>query len=298
MVIYKACKIEGKVEIPEDRLEDERFNKFHERMKGIKNANLDFFYINLKGLKVQKIESLQNVDSRFKALYKVGNNTLYVREGYEDIGIDHELIHMSTTAVGEHCTYIGFSQVTDSGDIGVGITEGYTAIQDLRYHSNTLKEEFYKTVYLLGREMANYIEQLIGQDLMEEYFYKADFYSLIETLCNYMPLNKVVNFIHDVDILNDVTTYGKSNLDCIKGAQAYERCIIFLTEAFLYKYEYNYQAGAITPEEYSEGLLFCKSLSMQKITFPSTRVAKSRPVSDKQFLRLLKKCEKESKKNI
>ena len=298
MVIYKIPTIEGEIKVPSKLLNDVRVKSFYDEIKDVSNISLDYFYINLNTLKFEKITPKMNVDDKYKALYSAGRSILYLRDTYEDLSKDHELTHLTSTIRTKNCIYCGFSQTDGSTEIGVGLTEGYTVMQDLRYHGSKEKEEFYKNIYLLPREMANFVEILIGQDIMEPLFYKADLFSLIEVLSNYMPFKDVIAFINDIDIINYNTNIVESNMAYIRVAKAYERCIAFLTEAFLYKYEYTFQAGEITAEEYNEGLVFCKKISTRRISFPTFKVAKSRPISDNKFFKLLKKCQKESKKNI
>lgn len=105
----------------------------------------------------------------------------------------HELFHLSTLAKGQ----CGFN----INNYAKGLNEGYTQLLAERYFSEGIGK-----CYLFEVVLVKIIEQLIGQDNMEKYYFDLDLVSLINDLINYETEENIVNFIKNLDILleNDI----------------------------------------------------------------------------------------------
>lgn len=98
----------------------------------------------------------------------------------------HELFHLATLNE-NNC---GFKM-----DIKAkGLNEGYTQLLAERYFDENVGE-----VYLVEVIFVKLIEQIIGKDKMEKYYFDLDLVSLINNLCSYETEENTTNFINDLD---------------------------------------------------------------------------------------------------
>lgn len=166
--------------------------------------NVDYtnLYNNINELKVKdKLVGLKFKD--VGGYYDPLNNKLVynikVRDSLRRIVIYHELLHVASTYKKDKTFYSGFSQIKDTTTVGIGINEGYTQL---------LTDKLIKTISLLQpyeteSRIAGEIERIVGQDKMQELYFRADLPGLIAELSKYATRNEVIKFINEVDFAHN-----------------------------------------------------------------------------------------------
>ena len=109
----------------------------------------------------------------------------------------HELLHMSSTIIYRDNTivYSGFSQVGGNIPIGVALDDGYTEL--LLYRLFNLNKEYmsYKYEVLIS----SLIEGIISIEKMNNLYFNANLYGLVEELQKYNTRENVIKFLEDLD---------------------------------------------------------------------------------------------------
>lgn len=100
----------------------------------------------------------------------------------------HELFHLSTNDGDKSGFYIN--------NYARALNEGYTQILAERYFAEGIGK-----TYLFEVMFVKIIEQLVGQDKMEKYYFDLDLVSLINDLSKYESEQNIVNFIENLDNL-------------------------------------------------------------------------------------------------
>ena len=119
--------------------------------------------------------------------------------------IFHELLHMASTRIKDGKDYCGFD--LDS-IIGTGINENYT---DYLLEKYFIKEQEYDRKRLLLDEL----ELIVGEEKLEDMYFKADLPSLIKELSKYNETKDVIKLIYDYDSLYNVI-YGNNLVNKIE----------------------------------------------------------------------------------
>lgn len=167
--------------------------------------------------------------------------------------------------------YSGFSQTNNNLGIGYGLNEGYTALLDDRYfiHRNKEKENYNHFIYQVVKVLAENIEYFIGQEQMEDYYFKADLLSLCTCLSHYTSLFETVNFIHNIDLI--LLKYEQAKIKnyplCFKK---YSECMLYIAEAWLYRITEGYINRKFTKDEYKKCLGFIKQLLKERLSINNT----------------------------
>lgn len=112
----------------------------------------------------------------------------------------HELLHMSSSKMkglsGFHQTYI--SPDGKVRTIGKMINEGYTDLLNQDYFSNNLS-----TGYFDEMKVARSIENVIGKDKMQEFYFNADLAGLINEIAIYSSEDMALDIIVRLDLAAD-----------------------------------------------------------------------------------------------
>lgn len=115
---------------------------------------------------------------------------------------NHEFLHQSSTKYINGILSSGFSKFVDSKYIGNGINEGYTQLLAQKYFNENVGK-----VYFFEVEIVKILENIVGINKMEKYYFQAGYDSLITELMKYEDYNNIMLFFENVDRVN----YIKSN---------------------------------------------------------------------------------------
>lgn len=160
-----------------------------------KNA-LDNFYNNISTLKIKR--NILILFESAEGIYYSTANTICV---VNLTAVFHELLHMASTYYNKtaQIVYIGFKQTSRFSTRGGGINEGYTELLAERYFGK--KHKIFKP-YKFEVFIAEKLEQIVGRKKMEFLYLTADLLGLIKELTNYINLNKVMDFINNLDSIS------------------------------------------------------------------------------------------------
>ena len=113
----------------------------------------------------------------------------------------HELMHLSTIDKNNDLT--GFKQSYWRNFRGRGLNEGYTQLLTERYFNENIGLSYNILVFFL-----NILENIIGKNNMEKYYFNVSLNLLINELEKYEEKENILNFIDDFDLLlnHDITT--------------------------------------------------------------------------------------------
>lgn len=162
-----------------------------------KNFSPDLFLKNYKNT-LFKINDLKK--DKLEAYYSTSTESskrLNILKVNDFGSSNHELLHQASSKSIDGVVYSGFSTYSNSEYIGVGINEGYTQLLSERYFC-----ENEGSSYFIEVEILKILENIVGKDKMEKYYFKADCSSLITQLTNYEEYNSIIEFIKDVDCIH------------------------------------------------------------------------------------------------
>lgn len=170
----------------------------------INREYLNNMYNNLKTIKTkEKIFFL-----KYLLLYMVGGtysakkNLIKINKFLKDRVLNHELLHSASTYYDEEndYAYVGFCQYNykTKNYIGRALNEGYTELLTSRYfeYSNTCAYS-----YKVSKFFASQLETIIGQEKMEEAYFKADLNMIIKELEQYDTRENIISFIKSLDFI-------------------------------------------------------------------------------------------------
>lgn len=180
--------------------------KFSERItKEIPKKNLINFYNNLDSLKTDEKNFKKKKFSKSvtAGTYNPKKNEIDISKSKREHTIFHELFHMASSTYKNKIRYSGFSQtkfLPVPFSIGNGLTEGYTEVITQRYFGpNYCQSDAYEyETFIAGR-----VEDIVGQEKMEELYLNADLLGLINELKKYNNEKKIMKFISSTDFLLD-----------------------------------------------------------------------------------------------
>ena len=156
---------------------------------------------NLESLKIKTvIPNRTLVFSNYKSLatYNSKNNEIIVETNNEKHiknTLYHELLHVASRRVKENEYYCGFDI---KNIIGIGINEDYTEYLLEKYFK---EEPEYDRRAIFIQE----IENLIGEDKLEEIYFNADLPSLIKELSKITNKKEVIKLLYEYDALYNIT---------------------------------------------------------------------------------------------
>jgi len=236
--------------------------------KSLPHVNLTYLHNNVKNLEIY-INDLKVWNFVFQeaavGTYNMRNN--YIKIGKNDYleSIFHEFFHMASTFndKSNDIIFSGFSQLSKNGSIGNGITEGYTEILSDRYFNQGGSYAFEVTI-------TKGLEMIIGQNIMEDLYFKADLFSLINELKKYSKEEEILTFIKNVDLVND-NIHKKISLKFQKNIIQNEinDIVTFLFNCYLIKMKYYFNNNLIDEDlmikEFNKFIKhFCKNLIINK----------------------------------
>lgn len=178
-------------------IKDKKIKEFEKKLLNIKCFNYSFFYHNVRTLKIDRHESLSKYKV-FIANYDPIKNVINITD---EKSFPHELNHMSSSYY-DGDDYSGLSQ----NSFGTGLNEGYTELLAERYFKSG---ESYPAEF----KIASNLEQIVGREKMEQYYYTANLFELIEELKQYDTHENIMKFIGYVDIVTSlIDNYFKSRM--------------------------------------------------------------------------------------
>lgn len=195
------------------------------------------FIINLFSNKKYAGDCLYNINTII--IYNYNKHTIY-----------HELLHLISNG--------GFC-IKPTCE---GINEGYTELLT----SRLLIEDDYKSSipYQTLKIVAQAVEDIIGKNLMQKYYFTANQKGFITTLLNYTSLDDVNKFINACDYICCYNNQEKNTTKEIEKFQTRSKEIHdFLISCFKNKLEQEYEQNLITQEDFFNKLFnFSKKLNI------------------------------------
>ncbi len=178
--------------------------KFDEVMRShFNNYDLVHYHNNIRTLKIRYYDFIvEKILGRcsYSGEYSPRRNTISIAEETYEYSIFHELMHMASSYVYKGVTYSGFSQYSIKKDnevqIGHVLNEGYTELMTRRYFGHDENTEAYEMETFL----AGQLEKVVGKEIMESLFLKADLKGLINELSKYSSVDKAIEFVHNLDM--------------------------------------------------------------------------------------------------
>lgn len=211
------------------------------------NINLNAFFNNLKTLVIEKGKFEDRIIYfiyKRNGLYSAKENKIMVLDNNNFISLYHELLHCATTKKQNNNIFCGFSQKTDSHKIGVGLTEGYTALIDRRYFNKYYPYD--KISYKTEQIVASIVEEIIGKDKMEQLYFNADLYNLVEELKKYDDENNIKIFLKCLDSIFYKLNHEKQTKNLKERANF---ITTFLLNCYIKKLDELVKHGIITQNE-------------------------------------------------
>ena len=251
------------------KLKNPIYKNFVDDLNKDRKKDMTFFYNNLETLKVKKIRPYKGICYDAAAQYNMTENVieLITLNRYKTF-IDHELLHMASTIKDENGNiYSGFIQLRGENGIGYGIDEGYTALLDDRYFLNRTEEKktLNKKTYCLVKYLAGMVEEFVGKEDMEDLYFEANLFELVDFLSSYTSLDEAGQFIHNIDII--LTTYEQARFKrrflCLKK---FAECNLFMAEAWYARVTQGYIDGKLTKDEYKACLEDIKRMLRNRVT--------------------------------
>lgn len=121
--------------------------------------------------------------------------------------IYHELLHFAAGRKIGNIYYGGFYQANEDTEeyIGHGLDEGYTVVMAERLFNDKHVSDSYWCL----KEIVEQLEEIIGKDLMQHFYFTSDLYSLKEELKKYVSEEEIIAFLRDLDDLCYYTVNSK-----------------------------------------------------------------------------------------
>ena len=272
-IVVSSAPILDYCNLKPQRLKHNVFKRFIDDLNKDRKKDITFFLNNLETVKLKRISNKDGITKTAVAQYAIKDNTIEIidHDNFDTV-IDHELLHMSSSILDEEENlYSGFSQTHNDLSIGVGLNEGYTSLLDDRYfiHRTKDKEETNERVYRVVKSIARNIEAFIGQEKMEDLYFKADLLTLCRILSKYTSMYETINFLHNVDLI--LIKYEQANIMnyplCFKK---YSECMLYICEAWMYRITEGYYNKQITKDEYSSLLNMVRSILNERLSIDKT----------------------------
>lgn len=224
---------------------------------------LSNFYNNINTLEIKNNAPRKNQffnNFRCVGVYKGELNRIILDENQFFNTIYHELFHMASSVSKDKIYYSGFYQAKPKSMIGEGINEGYTEVLTKRYfYQDTRKFKSYEFLVMI----ADRLEKIIGKDIMESLYFKADLHGLVLELQKYISEDDVMKFITNTDfILKYVYEDRVRFIERDKIVNVLKTTINLLIKAYNFKLESEYSKGNIRADEFLEEMYgYCSSFA-------------------------------------
>lgn len=222
-----------------------------------KNSNFDLsnFFENIKTLKIKNDpESFPENVQKFKkhignslgGFYRISENAVYLWKDYSFV-LYHELFHVASTprTADSEMSITGFDQKINDKTIGQSLNEGYTNLLTKKYFD---KNTIFYSSYYFESNVAEIIEEVIGQNKMLKYFSTANLSGLINELTKYASLNEVIQFLINFEKeCKNFYSFSNGNYVFNKRAKEMHK---FLLGSYMKKLSYDILNGEIYEEDY------------------------------------------------
>ena len=146
----------------------------------------------------------------------------------------HELLHMASTVRTKNHYYVGFEI---PGIIGRKLNEGYTEYLTRKYFTRGCK---YVQTSDIGVILAKGVENIIGTEKMQEYYFTGNIHQLIEDLSQYSSKEDTIKLLFLMDRLDSKLKTAKDLDDIIKEIAKLNKR----------KLEIEYEMGLLSEQEY------------------------------------------------
>ncbi len=281
--VYKAPVIQN---VSDKSLTNDSLGVFEEFVKGLKksNFNLTTFYNNSKIVEYIEDNKIdRGISFSVGAEYEILNNKLRYKKSTYHLLIFHELLHMSSTKIGNNVVYTGFFQYDrkERTIFGFGINEAYTSILDERYFGSEKKKQYYKGVYQVSRSLTTLLEELLGKENMEKWYSESDLPSLIKSLSVYFGYDATIRFI---DVVDKISYCNDGYYNPLMATIWYREAITFLGRAFIKKYAIQYYLNDLPAENYLKCLKTIRDIMDKRIIYPIPfKIIKSKKYTNEKF---------------
>ena len=273
------------------------FKDFHECLNNNVKTGLDLLYQNIKTLKMKRFSKEQVNDKASLAEYSVVYNTILYNPERFKIAIMHELLHMSSSILTENCQFSGFSQFQQDGYvlIGIGLNEGYTALLDDRYFMDYTpdKRVYLNDSYMILKQLAGMLEDLLGHDFVEACYFHADLKGLIDCLCQFASYNDSICFILALDNIYTYCDSGKELRPRI-AMENYSYAVEFIGKCYIAIFTEMLYKGEITEAKYAELMGYVYTIMRKQLRFKDQLVIGCRRMGKHQFKKILKDEQKKA----
>lgn len=179
--------------------------------------NSKIMEFNLKTIKFE----YQNMDYAY-GKYDFFDNTVLFNKLNLNV-LFHELLHMSTTYIDEErqMVFCGFSELSENFSFGIGLNEGYTELLTSRLtnrkssYITEIQLENPSIAYSVNIQACQLIEQIIGKEKLEKYYFDLNVMGLIDELAKYTDKKSTIAFIKKLDL------YTKADSNHINNPKKY-----------------------------------------------------------------------------
>ena len=171
------------------------------------NINKDYLnnmYNNFKTLKTKE----QIFFLKYLILHMTGGNytpsknLIKVNKFIKQEIINHELLHSASTYYNKKKDFacVGFCHIDYKNKkyMGIALNEGYTELLKCRYFGFS---PFCADSYNISKLFAEQIEKIVGQEKMQEAYFKADLNLLVKELEQYDTRENIISVIKSLDFI-------------------------------------------------------------------------------------------------
>ena len=161
------------------------------------DVSLQYFYRNISSLqlRIEDIKVDPTLDVKTMGIYDARENRIVVLDEEDSNTMTHELFHMASSYYDhkEKNCFIGFFQSKNGKSIGRAMNEGYTQSLTNRYAKYDSFSYPYET------RVAEVIEEVLGQDVLQKNYFAANLKGLIEELKKYKSEPEIMQFLQMFD---------------------------------------------------------------------------------------------------
>lgn len=274
-----------------EKLNKKIYKDFYDDLNKNRKKDMTIFLHNLETVKLKRVPESHGITYSTAAQYNIDENIieiLKIDKFYDSI--DHELLHLASCIVDKNGNiFSGFSQRRGDALVGLGLDEGYTALLDDRYflHRTERKEKNNHLIYPFVKTLARRVEEFIGTEEMEDFYFTADLLSIVKKLSYYTSLDETIEFLKNMDyILLNYEQAQFSNIFLV--FKKYSECMLFIVEAWVYRIAEGYINGQMNNKEYLNFLKMARHILSYRIS-----IGLLKPINiDKYFPKIEKKVAK------
>lgn len=207
--------------------------KFRKKLyKKLNNQNLTLLNNNIASLKVK----IKYLDPKIFSLkvsagtYSVKKNKIKLLSFLKNGVINHELIHMATAFYDKKYKigFCGFQQILfyNGESLGCGLNEGYTQLISKRYFNEN--NDYTTDGYKICMFFAEKVEEIVGKDRMESFYFNADLMGLYKYLTKFDESSNIYTFIINLDNI-----IKKEDISNVKNDPEYGLLSCYLSKWFI-----------------------------------------------------------------